>query len=158
VVRLLQLGIDLRNRRLHHTEGSFWDERDPSGVTLSQRELFFDLGEGHFLLPPRPGDEAAAQSATERLRDNMARLIALSSHAKAKVVVVGYLHAPDVNALLREIAAANRVRFAPTWDPSGEPTEPPARFFQADGFHPTADGHARMAVSIADAIEAELTP
>jgi lysophospholipase L1-like esterase len=154
IYRLVSLWIDLRNPKVKLTDGTWTDQRSPPGMALDQKEVFYDDGGagGYLLADKRPGIEKEIAAATTKLEENLTQMIALSRASGAQVIVMGYLRAPPETAILERVAQREGVPFVPTWLPSDGEDRPASLFFE-DHFHPTKEGHRRMADRLVEGIE-----
>ena len=154
VYRLVDVWWQLRKPKTGVSQGDWLDARSPRGTRLEQAEIFYDLGSGHYVLnSDDPADQKIAVQCEKKMEANLRRMIASCLEAHTKVVVLGYLRASQENDMLRAVAKEMGVPFVPTWPVEDKEYDRPKELFQADGFHPSAQGHRLMAERIVDGIE-----
>jgi lysophospholipase L1-like esterase len=152
-LRLYRLFDVATQGKLGSAQGDWLDERGPAGVKLNQTEFVRDAGSGHHLLYPRqPSQEALVNQLTSKLEANLQRMVETCRDAGAQVVLLGYLRAPQENAIVESVAKRSASLYLPTW-PGTEASPAPPELFTHDLFHPSVAGHRRMAERIVEGID-----
>jgi lysophospholipase L1-like esterase len=129
----------LQNLRLYKSARLALELRKPGMKFENGQMLYYRHGASQNILYDQPRDEAKVVQVSRRLKDNLARIVALCRQAGARVVFAGYMHSPEENRILREAARENSVTFADCAAPNFRPAP---ELLNSDGWHPSPAGRS----------------